>query len=60
VLCDPGNYWRPLLHACRGLVAAGLANARDLDTIEQFGSVNEALDRLGEDRLGEDRLGYPT
>ncbi len=51
VLCDPGNYWGALLEACRGLVTAGLANVRDFDAIEQYGSVREALERLGEDRL---------
>ncbi|MBA3479359.1 MAG: TIGR00730 family Rossman fold protein [Lautropia sp.] len=51
VLCDPADYWGPLLVACRALVAAGLADVRDFDTIEQFGSVKEALDRLGQDGM---------
>jgi uncharacterized protein (TIGR00730 family) len=46
VLCDPGNYWGPLLAACRGLVDAGLAHPQDLASIEQFPTVDEALDRL--------------
>jgi uncharacterized protein (TIGR00730 family) len=54
VLCDPFNYWGRLLEACRGLVEAGLANPRDLDSIEQFSSVQQALDRLGEEPLAVD------
>ena len=46
VLCDPGNYWGPLLGACGGLVAAGLANPVDLASIESFPTIDEALDRL--------------
>ena len=48
-LCDPSDYWGPLLAACRGLVDAGLANVRDLDSMEQFRTVDEALDRLARD-----------
>jgi uncharacterized protein (TIGR00730 family) len=51
VLCDPANYWGPMLAACQGLVDAGLAHPRDFNSIEQFGSVDEALDRLGRDDL---------
>ena len=36
VLCDPADYWGPLLTACRGLVDAGLVHAKDLASIEQF------------------------
>ena len=46
VLCDPGNYWGPMLAACQGLVDAGLANVRDFVTMEQFPTVAQALDRL--------------
>ena len=46
VLCDPGNYWGPMLAACQGLVDAGLANAKDFLTMEQFPTVAQALDRL--------------
>ena len=46
VLCDPDNYWGRMLGACQGLVDAGLANARDFVTIEQFPTVAQALDRL--------------
>ena len=49
VLCDPGNYWGPLLAACRGLVDAGLASPKDFDSMEQFRTVAKALDRLGRD-----------
>lgn len=48
-LCDPSDYWGPLLQACQGLVDAGLANADDHATMEQFATVAAALDRLGED-----------
>ena len=49
VLCDPGNYWGPMLAACQGLVDAGLANVRDFVTMEQFPTVAQALDRLAGD-----------
>ncbi len=49
VLCDPGNYWGPMLAACQGLVDAGLANAKDFLTMEQFPTVAQALDRLARD-----------
>ena len=52
VLCDPSDYWGPLLAACRGLVDAGLAHASDFASMEQFRTVDEALDRLGRDRIG--------
>jgi uncharacterized protein (TIGR00730 family) len=45
-LYDPGNYWGPMLAACQGLVDAGLANIRDLRTMEQFPTLAQALDRL--------------
>jgi len=48
VLCDPGNYWGRMLAACQGLVAAGLANARDFATMEQYPTVAQALDRLAQ------------
>jgi uncharacterized protein (TIGR00730 family) len=51
VLCDPFDYWGPMLEACRGLVAAGLANQRDLASMEQFPTMAQALDRLGEDPI---------
>ena len=47
VLCDPANYWGPLLAACRGLVDAGLASPKDFDSMEQYPTVADALDRLG-------------
>jgi uncharacterized protein (TIGR00730 family) len=52
VLCDPGNYWGPMLAACQGLVDAGLANAKDFLTMEQFPTVAQALDRLAHDHPG--------
>ncbi|MGE0798190.1 MAG: TIGR00730 family Rossman fold protein [Lautropia sp.] len=60
VLCDPGGYWEPLLAACGGLVAAGLASPVDLASMEVCRSPREALDRLGEGPLSTDsaeRLG---
>jgi uncharacterized protein (TIGR00730 family) len=53
VLCDPFNYWGPMLEACRGLVAAGLASERDLASMEPFPTAAQALDRLGEDADAE-------
>src|SRR5690606_4859322 len=52
VLCDPANYWGPILAACQGLVDAGLANVRDLVTMEQFPTVAQALERRGGDGAG--------
>lgn len=49
VLCDPANYWGPLLAACQSLVDAGLVHPRDFNSMEQFRTVAEALDRLGRD-----------
>ena len=48
VLCDPDNYWGPMLGACGGLVTAGLANPVDLASIESFATVAAALDRLAD------------
>jgi uncharacterized protein (TIGR00730 family) len=47
VLCDPDDYWGPLLAACRSMVAAGLVHPHDFDSMEQFRTIDEALDRLG-------------
>jgi hypothetical protein len=52
VLCDPGNYWGRMLDACRGLVEAGLASPQDFASMEQFRTVSQALDRLGEEESG--------
>jgi uncharacterized protein (TIGR00730 family) len=49
VLCDPDNYWGKMLDACRGLVSAGLASPGDFASMEQFSTVGEAMDRLGEE-----------
>lgn len=49
VLCDPGNYWGTMLAACRGLVVAGLVAPEDFASMEQFPSVQQALDRLAEE-----------
>jgi uncharacterized protein (TIGR00730 family) len=45
-LADPDGYWSLLLQHCRAMERAGLVAAQDLATIESFGSVSEALDRL--------------
>jgi uncharacterized protein (TIGR00730 family) len=47
VLCDPDDYWGPLLAACSAMVDSGLVSAQDFQTMEQYRSVDEALDRLG-------------
>jgi uncharacterized protein (TIGR00730 family) len=47
VLCDPADYWSPMLRACQGLVDAGLASQGDFNSMEKFATVAEALDRLG-------------
>ncbi len=49
VLCDPGNYWGPMLAACRGVVEAGLAAPEDFASMEQYPTVAQALDRLGKE-----------
>lgn len=49
VFADPGNYWGPLLAACRGFEAAGLVNPVDLATLETFDALEPALDRLARD-----------
>lgn len=59
VLCDPGGYWKPMLAACQGLVAAGLANAVDLAAIQSVISVPTALDLLGDAPLAGDDP-FPT